>query len=30
MQKSIKEDFFIIPYAIVEIAYLHIEKVFEA
>lgn len=26
LQKSIKEDFFIIPYAIVEIAMLHIDK----
>lgn len=26
LQKSIKEDFFIIPYAIVEIALLHIEQ----
>lgn len=26
LQKSIKEDFFIIPYAIVEIAFLHIDE----
>jgi hypothetical protein len=27
LQKAIKEDFFIIPYSIVEIAYLHIDQV---
>lgn len=26
MQKSLKEDYFIIPYAIVEIAFLHIDQ----